>query len=61
MYTRENLLKNLSEVNHVIELTLSEAEIAEKHGDQDYACTMRCVLDTAIGRREEITRALKMV
>lgn len=61
MYTRDTLLKNLTEVNYVIGISEKEAIVAEEHGDQDYACTMRTVLTSAIDRREEIMRALHLL
>lgn len=61
MYNRDTLLKNLSEVRYTIGIAEREATLAEAHGDQDYACTMRSVMESAIGRRKEMERALSML
>lgn len=61
MYDRNTLLKNLSEVRYTIGIAEREAMLAEAHGDQDYACTMRSVMESAIGRRKEMERALSML
>ena len=61
MYNRDTLLKNLSEVRYPIGIAEREATLAEAHGDQDYACTMRSVMESAIGRRKEMERALSQL